>query len=431
MLDEQTTCLLNGDLLSAGHAFTLHHGDRLFVGAERLLLVCLWRQPEHEEGLGARSEAQSHMRRAEAELLDATGLRLGEMHRLRRAGQMIRSMWRRAAGSLFTPVGGPELRRMDTSMEVAAAAPVYSPSARSSSEAAGSPSPGLGGYGSAGGASAERRADGPSPRLLLSGSVIASHYAASRSSPPRPPPPLAAVDMVDAATSARPLQEAAMLQQLQASAELQRREGDADALRTQLELLRAEAAEVAEENQSVREALDESRMRLSDMAEELAATRAALRAREQMYEHLEQRRRPAPIGSLVANSVLGCVGGRENNLRSANLRKAHRSYAVNLVPTEPNATATPGDSPPKLLPPSATSSATPSPTRMREPLPAAAPTLISSQRCIDIAGPSASQERPQQQQQKRASRHRHTAGADEPQHGPTGLPRRRHARSHK
>ena len=56
--------------------------------------------------------------------------------------------------------------------------------------------------------------------------------------------------------------------------------GEVEGLRTEIELARAEAKEVAEENRWVREALDESRLRCSEMAEELAAARAALRARE-------------------------------------------------------------------------------------------------------------------------------------------------------
>ena len=35
--------MLNGDQLHAGSSFTLHHGDRLVIGSERLFLVCLWK----------------------------------------------------------------------------------------------------------------------------------------------------------------------------------------------------------------------------------------------------------------------------------------------------------------------------------------------------------------------------------------------------
>ena len=183
LLSDEHTCVLNGDLLTCGHAFTLHHGDRLFVGTERLFLVSLWRplhdplhagryigvDPLHDgtheaaaadaaahghgsvvigadaapvggwsaspivtdltvggvrHGGGAhrggfgdvggggsggggslafRLEAESLLRRAEVELHDATGIRFHELHRLRRAGQVLRSTWRRAVQSLFTP----------------------------------------------------------------------------------------------------------------------------------------------------------------------------------------------------------------------------------------------------------------------------------------------------------------------------------------
>ena len=119
LISDSCTCVLNGDALVPGHAFTLHHGDRLFIGTERLLLVSLCR-PDHDgshdhaaaanaaKGFGSyaiappqspskppgtsggalafRLEAESLMRRAESELLDATGLRFHELHRLRRAG---------------------------------------------------------------------------------------------------------------------------------------------------------------------------------------------------------------------------------------------------------------------------------------------------------------------------------------------------------
>ena len=47
LISDGCTCVLNGDALVPGHAFTLHHGDRLFIGTERLLLVSLWR-PDHD-----------------------------------------------------------------------------------------------------------------------------------------------------------------------------------------------------------------------------------------------------------------------------------------------------------------------------------------------------------------------------------------------
>ena len=46
-LHDGTLCMLNGDLLHAGSSFTLHHGDRLVIGSERLFLVCLWK-PAHD-----------------------------------------------------------------------------------------------------------------------------------------------------------------------------------------------------------------------------------------------------------------------------------------------------------------------------------------------------------------------------------------------
>ena len=46
-LPDGTLCMLNGDLLHAGSSFTLHHGDRLVIGSERLFLVCLWK-PAHD-----------------------------------------------------------------------------------------------------------------------------------------------------------------------------------------------------------------------------------------------------------------------------------------------------------------------------------------------------------------------------------------------
>ena len=42
-------------------------------------------------GFAFRLEAQSHLQHAEMELLDATGTRLHELHRLRRAGMVVRA----------------------------------------------------------------------------------------------------------------------------------------------------------------------------------------------------------------------------------------------------------------------------------------------------------------------------------------------------
>ena len=109
------------------------------IGSERLFLVCLWKpahnsSQQHQQqqrgkdtitdplpmyrghsyshsplielrgavtgaaaggaeggGFAFRLEAQSHLQHAEMELLDATGTRLHELHRLRRAGMVVRA----------------------------------------------------------------------------------------------------------------------------------------------------------------------------------------------------------------------------------------------------------------------------------------------------------------------------------------------------
>lgn len=48
MLHEHSLCALNGDLLAPGSSFSLHHGDRLLLGPERLFLVSLWKGPLHD-----------------------------------------------------------------------------------------------------------------------------------------------------------------------------------------------------------------------------------------------------------------------------------------------------------------------------------------------------------------------------------------------
>ena len=112
--------------LSTGHAFTLHHGDRIVIdgATPRLPLAprARWEpcggrcvrgrrqratiappagaMATQRGALAFRLEARSLLRHADAELLDVTGLRLHELHQLRRAGMMPRTMRRRAAARL-------------------------------------------------------------------------------------------------------------------------------------------------------------------------------------------------------------------------------------------------------------------------------------------------------------------------------------------
>ena len=371
-MSEGSLCVLNGDLLAPGAAFTLHHGDRLLLGSERLFLVALWK-PQHDGSHGPcgtaalahsanghvsstpgsptlpitplhrghsyshdhrvviaaeaaavssdggggsfafRAEAESHLHHAEAELLDATGLRFHELHRLRRLGLIVRSAWRRATGSLLAPAAAHAhehaLRRMETEQQLAAAMPwAHSPpldprafhNEFSPSGAADGTARPLG-TASGGGSPPSHRSG-----MLFSGSSL-SHAAAFGASALAAAAPV--VDMIDAAISARPLEEAAMLQHVLDSAELQRRSEDCLALDVELKLVKAEAAEVAEENRWVREALDESRQRLSTMAEELAATKAALRHREEQLHEAKHGQAKAARGG--GAGLLGCMGSRE------------------------------------------------------------------------------------------------------------------------
>ena len=381
VLEEKHTCVLNGDLLQPGNAFTLHHGDRLFIGGERLFLVSLWKPlhdgsheaaaaaaaaaghgsvvisshdppvggwtAHHEPsspnatdiavgskgGFGGRGgfgdvssggsggngalafrlEAESLLRRAEAELLDATGIRFHEMHRLRRAGQMLRSTWRRAAGSLLTTAEAEVaterpppamMTRMDTGVEVASAVSSTSPAI----EPLGGPL-WKGGGGS------------PLPILHADG----------------------ALRMIDAACSARPIEDVALEEIPKLHNIIAKSEEEAAGLKLELDLAKAEAAEVAADNLRVREALDESRERLSEMAEELAVTKAELRAREllELQKQSKQRSpqrdhgltflgdtRPTTNGKQPAgilDSLFGCAGGR-----AADPDPQPKAYAVTL-----------------------------------------------------------------------------------------------------
>ena len=359
------------------------------IGTERLLLVCLWR-PVHDGShaagaasaaaangsyliapprggrngdtsggaLAFRLEARSLLRHAEAELLDVTGLRLHELHRLRRAGMMLRTMWRRAAGSLLVPGaaedGAPGLQRMDTATQMAAATPGASGSGGggASGRATREPLWGSGGGGSAGhgggGSGGRTRSRSASPPALTPPSMGLA--AAARR------------EMVDAATSARPLHDVALSEVPVLRQHLLKSMEEAEAYKTQLALAKDEAREVSEENRWVREALDESRERLSAMAEELAATRAALRARDMLdAQAAAARRDKAGAGGKggIASALLGCVGGRDNLLKERQQQQQAHAYAApvaRLANRDPLSHPTPlplpapHASPPRMLP---------------------------------------------------------------------------------
>ena len=251
----------------------------------------------------------------------AQGIRLHELHRLRRAGQIVRTAWRRAQGSLL--VAEPGLKRMSTSEQVAAAVSTTSPSLDPRKFSVAEPGSGGSDGSDYGG---RYQASPPSHRggLLLSGRALAHAVALS----PTVGRAAVAVDMIDAAISARPLEEAAMLQHLVDSAELQRRTDDCNALEVELRLTKAEATEVAEENLWVREALDESRERLSAMAEELAATRAALYRREQQLEEARHGRKGKKSSRGAGTWPLGCVGGRDE-------APSTKTYSVPILAKQP------------------------------------------------------------------------------------------------
>ena len=454
---DDATCVLNGDLLTPGHAFILHHGDRLFIGTERLFLVSLWRplhDGSHEAAAAAaaaagngsvvigsdaapvggwtasptatdvavggtrgrkgrggfggvgggghggggalafRLEAESLMKRAEHELVDSTGIRFHELHRLRRAGQVLRSTWRRAAQSLFTPaeVHSAELAadqsgaaspplglaRMDTAHAVAAAVratdrplePLGGPLWRGQSAAATSP------VGEDGGEAVSARSppDAQHPRLTPMTRLLAS---------------ASGNEMIDSACSARPYEDAVLSEVPALHNQLAQRDEEHEALATEMAMLRVEASEVAEENRVVREALDESRLRLSVMAEELAATRAALRAREvldgpdRQVDHTpppvegggsrdaaalrvpQPKSKHAGGGNGLLDWVVGCAGGRE---------PPPRAYAVTLHPALPAPKlplSPPKEVPVDVSPAMVAMAPSPPPRRQRPPQPPA------------------------------------------------------------